>query len=130
AKFVTCTNRERATNASPPTLASALEYKGEQRELSRATWRGGSLHIRRPGAGSRSRWSLQGECKNSQRSCGKNRHDGFRRSRCPLHLGENAGWPDELANVRSHAARLKRGHHARQRFWRTGRRVLSHFCFQ
>ena len=74
--------------------------------------------------------SLHGQRKDSARSRGQSRHDGFRRRKRALHLGENARWPDKLANVRSHAARLKRSYHARRGLWRPRRRIFPRFRFQ
>src|ERR1700730_5658473 len=45
-------------------------------------------------------------------------------------MGENAGWPIELADVRSNAARFKCGHHSGERFRRARRRLFSHLRVQ
>src|ERR1700724_3609812 len=45
-------------------------------------------------------------------------------------MGENAGWPNELADVRSNAARFKCGHHSGERFRRARRRLFPHLRVQ
>ena len=58
-------------------------WKGQQRELSGAAWRGSTLYSGRTGADSRTDRSLHGQRKDSARSRGQSRHDGFRRLNAP-----------------------------------------------
>ncbi len=130
AKIIACANGVGDKNAAASPLASALEYQNQQRELSGAAWRGSALYSGRTAADSRIDRPLHGQRKDSARSRGPSRHDGFRRRKRALHLGENARWHDKLANVRSLAARLKRGYHARRGLWCPRRRIFPRFRFQ
>ncbi len=53
-------------------------------------------------------------------------HASFWRSECSLHLGENARWPNELADVRPDAAGFECRDYARKRLWVGRRRIHSH----
>src|SRR5947199_286823 len=81
-------------------------------------------------ASPRAHRSLHVQRKNVARRCLGRWSSGFWRNKCPLHLGEHTGRPDQLANVRSHAARGECGHHTGQRLRCTGRRLLSYFRIQ
>src|SRR5260370_37090202 len=111
-------------------LASALEHQSKQRELSGAAWRGSTVFVRRPPTGPRAHRALHGQRQSLARSLREDRHESVRRNQRALHLGENTGRPNELANVRPHAARIERGHHARQRFRRARGRLFSNLCLQ
>ena len=78
-------------------------------------------------AGARADRPLHGQRKTPSRRRGRCWAGGFWRCKRAVHLGENAGWPYELADVRSNVARAKCGHHAGCRLWRARRRSTSAF---
>src|SRR5438874_5832402 len=74
--------------------------------------------------------ALHGQCKSSARGVRKNRSGRLWRHECALHLGKNTQRPNELANVRSNAARNKCGRYTWRRIWRPRRRLFPNIGLQ
>src|SRR4029077_20579906 len=87
--------------AAPCPVASALEHKGEQRQLSGATRCGSVVFTGRAQTGTYAHRSLHGQCKNFARRLYNERPGRLWRGERALYLGENAERPNELGNVRS-----------------------------
>ncbi len=88
------------------------------------------IATRRAQRNSRAHRSLHGQRENPSKCRGECRSASFRRRKRTLPLGQNAEWPNELANLRSHAARVECRHHAGRGFRRARGRLLPYFRLQ
>src|SRR5256885_13204789 len=99
AKNVACSRGIRKKIATPSTWAPPLEHESEQRELPGPTRRGSVVFRRRPQAMSRVDRALHGQRANLARRVQRNCTSGLWWHERALHLGQNAGWPNELGVV-------------------------------
>src|SRR4051794_26670068 len=111
-------------------MASPLEHEGQQRELSGATRSRSGLQSRGKATGARIDRSLHGQRPNSARSDGAGWSQSLRRRERALHLGGDAGGPDELADVRPDAPRSGGCDYAWEWFRRVRRGLFSDFRIQ
>src|SRR5438045_6184192 len=117
-------NRIEKKVATASALATALEHEIEQRELSGAARCRSVVFTAGPQTGAGIDRALYEQRKNPARRVCRGCNASPRRRERALSLGRNTGWPNELANVRSHAERAEHCHHSGKRLWRAGRRFL------